>query len=98
MCVAVLLVVGDANAESSEDGPAKECVEVRTEAPYVPFGYNHIVVLKNTCKTAMRCQVKTDVNPQIQIVTLAVGEEKRVTTFVGSPAKTFIPSVSCKEP
>ena len=95
---AALLIDSVADAEGSEDAPAKECVLVHTEAPYVPYGYNHIVVLKNTCDTTMRCEVKTDVNPKIQIVSLAVGEEKRITTFVGSPSRTFTPTVNCKKP
>jgi hypothetical protein len=76
-------------------GKAAGCVDYHGEARYLGFGYNHIVTLKSSCKVAMTCSVKTDVNPEASSVDLAPGEETSVTTWAGSPARVFTPNVSC---
>lgn len=85
-----------AAADDSEKKPTKTCVEVSTEAPYVPYGYNHIVVLQNTCEKPMHCQVSTDVNPKVQEVDVPAKKTVKVLTFQGSPARVFTPDVTCK--
>ena len=71
------------------------CLAVTTEARYVPYGYNHIVYLRNGCSKPATCTVSTDVNPQPQTVQVPVNQTVAVTTFMGSPARTFVPRVSC---
>src|SRR4051794_16203629 len=56
-----------ARAQSAADAGAAPaslpaCVGVATEARYVPYGYNHVVVLKNGCSKPATCNVSTDVN------------------------------------
>jgi hypothetical protein len=102
-CAAVLLcVVGvgaGASADDSERGPAPprgDCVKVSSEARYAAYGFDHIVTLENTCDTAMRCEVTTDVNPTPTTVELAKGETKSVLTYRGSPASEFKAKADCK--
>lgn len=72
------------------------CVQVKTEARYVPYGYNHIVTLKSGCTRPASCTVATDVNPTSQTVDLPPNSSVDVTTFIGSAASTFTAKVSCK--
>ena len=87
-----------ASAEDGERGPApsKECVKVSSEARYSAYAYDHIVTLDNTCDTAMRCEVSSDVNPTPASVDLAKGETKSVLTYRGSPASEFKAQVVCR--
>jgi hypothetical protein len=73
-----------------------ECVSVTTEAAFASVGYDHIVRLKNACKTTVSCSVKTDVNPEPATATLAPGESTSMVTWRGSPAREFKPDVSCE--
>jgi hypothetical protein len=97
---AATLVVGSPRAHAEDAGapptslPA--CMLVTTDARYVPYGYNHVVILKNGCSKAATCSVATDVNPQAQSVEVASGTTAEVLTFSGSPAQTFAAKVSCK--
>jgi hypothetical protein len=80
------------------DDDASDCVVWRTEArPNGSGGFGHLVHLKNNCEHAMRCEVSTDVNPELTLVELPPGSEKTVNTFRGSPARIFSPSVSCEK-
>lgn len=74
-----------------------DCVQVRGEAYYASVGYDHLVHLKNGCKKAASCTVKTNVNPDAASVDLAPAEEKTVVTWRGSPAREFTPDVACVE-
>jgi hypothetical protein len=84
----------DAGASGSSGLPA--CISVATEARYVPYGYNHIVLLKNGCSKAATCSVATDVNPQATSVDVASTASVEVLTFTASPAQTFHARVPCK--
>ena len=88
-----------ARAGEGDDAPnPANCVKVHTEARYVPYGYDHIVELENTCEKAMRCDVTTNVNPTPASVDLASGETKSVLTYRGSPASEITAQVDCKPP
>lgn len=84
----------DAGAPAPATLPA--CVAVKSEARYVPYGYNHVVIVTNGCSKAATCSVATDVNPTAQSVDVASGKTLEVLTFSGSPATAFTPRVSCK--
>lgn len=71
------------------------CVSVKTESRYVPYGYNHIVVVTNGCVKPATCSVATDVNPTAQSVDIASGKAAEVLTFSGSPSSAFTARVSC---
>lgn len=88
----IWLSQGEAHAESSV--PA--CIQVRTESRYVPFGYNHLVILKSGCSRAATCTVSTDVNPERITVGVAPGATVELLTFAGSPAQTFRATVVCR--
>jgi hypothetical protein len=91
---AVVLVIRLASA--ADAGAAlPACVLVKTESRYVPYGYNHIVVITNGCSKAARCSVATDVNPTRQSVEVAPASTVDVTTFQGAAASSFVASVSC---
>ena len=94
-----LSVSPDASAEDKRDGGASglpACIGVTTEARYVPYGYNHVVILRNGCSKAATCSVATDVNPQASTVDVAAGTTVEVLTFTASPAQTFSAHVTCK--
>jgi hypothetical protein len=88
------------NKKAPKDPPQKkeetaaECVKHTIEARYVA-GYDHLVHLKNECSRRASCKVSTDVNPEVQNVTLAPGKSATVLTFRGSPASTFQATVAC---
>ena len=83
-------------AESSEPlESANACIKFWGEVRYGALGYNHLVHVANACSAAAECDVSTDVNPEVQRVTVAGRSEELVTTFLGSPARTFAPHVKC---
>lgn len=88
------LVVALAGDAGSPGLPA--CVHYRPESRYVPYGYNHVVVIENGCSKPVTCAVATDVVPQAQSVDVPAGKTAEVTTFMGSPQQSFVPKVSCQ--
>ncbi len=96
--VAIAAMFGSRVAEAEDAGAAAlpACISVGTESRYVPYGYNHIVLLKNGCSKAATCTVSTDVNPQASSVDVAAASSVEVLTFTGSPARTFRARVTCK--
>jgi hypothetical protein len=74
---------------------AAECVSHTTEARHV-MGYDHLVHIKNACDSEATCKVSTDVNPKVELVTIAVGQTKTVLTFRGSPAREFKVTLECR--
>jgi hypothetical protein len=98
LLIPALLATSSALAEGSENAPkAVSCVAVETEARFKGFGFDHVVTLRNGCKKPARCSVKTDANPRASSVELAVGEERMIVTFAGSPAREFRADVTCRE-
>jgi len=97
--VAIALCASSTVARADADAGASSlpaCISVATEARYVPYGYNHIVLLKNGCSKAATCSVSTDVNPQAMSVDVAARTSVEVLTFTASPAQTFQARVTCK--
>ncbi len=103
--VATLVVAGlagllalavEARVARADDVTAAKCIRVRGEARYRALGYNHIVIVTNTCAAPAECDVSTDVNPQPTHVSVPGGGEVEVTTFLGSPARVFVPKAECK--
>ncbi len=92
MVVAASAAAQDAGAPSAL--PA--CISVSTEARYVPYGYNHVVILRSGCSKAATCTVATDVNPQPVTAEIAPSVSVEVLTFSGSPAQAFRARVTCK--
>ena len=97
---AALLAASETRAEraANDAGAATTlpaCVSVTTEARYVPYGYNHVVIVKNGCLKAATCSVATDVSPQATSVEVSPATTLEVLTFSASPAQTFIARVSC---
>jgi hypothetical protein len=82
-----------ADAGAAASLPA--CVQVTASSRYVPYGYNHIVSVKNGCSKLAVCAVRTDVNPEPIAVEVAPGVTSEVVTFVASPSQTFTPLVTC---
>jgi len=93
--------VPEASAEEKPDAGSSgsvlpACISVATEARYVPYGYNHVVILKSGCSKAATCSVATNVNPQATSVEVASKATVEVLTFTASPAQTFTALVSCR--
>ncbi len=95
VCFAAAASAGESLADSPPDTVAR-CINVRPEARYRGLGYNHVVHVADVCSTPAECDVSTDVNPDVQHVTVPGRDEVEVTTFIGSPARVFAPKVSCK--
>lgn len=101
--VALVAIVASASVGVNEASAAGDagaaalpaCVQVTANARYVPYGYNHIVSVKNGCSKVATCSVRTDVNPQAIPVEVAPGVTSEVVTFVASPSQTFTPQVTC---
>ena len=76
--------------------PARNnCVAARSEARYRNYGYDHVVILQSACQKAASCEVSTNVNPEVQLVSVAPGERLELLTFRGSPARDFAARVHC---
>jgi hypothetical protein len=99
VAIAIASSSREASAEEKRDAGASAlpaCISVATDARYVPYGYNHVVVVKNGCSKAATCSVATDVNPQATTVEVASAASVEVLTFTASPAQTFSARVACK--
>lgn len=94
MLPAAVLVFVLAGADTSA-ATLPACIAVSTEARYVPYGYNHLVYIRNGCSKPATCTVSTDVNPKPQTVEAPANRTVEVVTFMGSPARTFVPRVTC---
>ncbi len=94
----LMVALSSTNAVAQDAGaPAlPACVAVGTDARYVPYGYNHIVILKSGCSKPATCIVATDVNPQPTTNEVPAGTTVEVLTFSASPSQTFQARVTCK--
>lgn len=99
LAVAALAMAGAparaADAGAPAPAPVPACVRVATESRWVPYGYNHVVILENGCSKAASCKVSTDVNPQAQTVEVDIAKTVEITTIMASPASQFVAKVSC---
>ena len=93
---AALLAASSAPAASPSGTLVPACVEVHTESRYVPYGYNHIVILTNGCVQTATCIVTTDVNPTPITATVQAGATTEVLTFMASPHPSFVATVACQ--
>lgn len=92
-------VVGDKKKEKetppeNKKESASVCVKHTLQARFVS-GFDHLVHITNECSRKASCEVSTDVNPKVQLVSILSGETKTVLTFRGSPARTFRAKVDC---
>ena len=83
-------------ADAGAPSPLPACIAVHGEARYIPYGYNHVVVIKNGCTQDAACTISTDVNPQPVNADVKAGATAEVLTFQGSPAQVFTPKVGCR--
>ncbi len=84
------------DSAQADEVQVPECVDVTKSAPYRGYGHNHIVHLRSTCEQAVRCEVSTDVTPEIQRVSVEPGQRQDVLTRTGSPASVFEARVDCE--
>ncbi|MEM7137129.1 MAG: hypothetical protein AAF500_11150 [Myxococcota bacterium] len=94
-----LAVLSSAMPLRADDDPgASNCYSVRGEARYGALGYNHVVIITNTCDVKLECEVWTDVDPKPRIALTvepkATGEK---TTRLNSPARGFKAFGECKK-
>jgi hypothetical protein len=62
-----------------------------------PFGFTHVVTLRNGCDKPITCEVWTDVDPTPrQTVNAAPGETVEVVTRLGSPATAVTAFKECR--
>lgn len=96
---AVGLVALSAHADPPPPAPAQSklpaCIRVATESRWVPYGYNHIVIIEDGCSKAATCSVSTDVNPQAQSAEIASGQTVEVNTYMASASSAFVAKVTC---
>ncbi|HJL16913.1 MAG TPA: hypothetical protein RMH99_14710 [Sandaracinaceae bacterium LLY-WYZ-13_1] len=77
------------------DVDVPDCVTVRADARWNAYGYDHWLRVENGCERAVRCELSTDVNPEVHRVEIAPGEHVERLTYRGSPAREFEPRVRC---
>jgi hypothetical protein len=92
---ALTLLVLAGGVRAARADKSATCVKWRPETVATGFGYNHVVVLDNTCDRAAVCKVSTNVAPDPIQATLASKEHVELTTFRGSPSYTFQARVDC---
>jgi hypothetical protein len=95
LALAFALVASAAVGHEPDAEAADSCIRYWGEVRYGALAYNHIVHIANSCTADAECVVSTDVNPDEQRVTVGGKSEVLVTTFLGSPARTFKPKVAC---
>lgn len=99
LLAAITAALSGSEAAAQDGGAAPvvpACIQISTDARYVPYGYNHVVVLKSGCSKPAACTVSTDVNPQPTYTEVAAGTTVEVLTYTGSPAQTFHARVACR--
>jgi len=82
-------------ADAGAPASLPACIRVATQSRWVPYGYNHVVILENGCSKAATCKVSTDVTPQVQTAEIAPATTVEVTTRMASPASEFVAKVTC---
>lgn len=83
-------------ADAAAPAPAiPACVSVKSDARYVPYGYNHVVTITNGCTREAMCVVSTDVAPERRSVDVPPRQRREVVTFMGSPSSAFTAKVRC---
>jgi hypothetical protein len=91
LCAALVslgVLVGFSVTGRADDRQAPECLQSNKTVIYRAFGYDHIVELRNTCPSAVRCELSTAADPA-QSVALEPGEDKHLLLRRGSPAREF---------
>ena len=83
-------------ADAAPDASTPSCISWRQEVRYRPYGWDHLVYIRNACTKNAICAVTTDVNPQTITVSVVSGTEVEVVTFQGSPSQTFTATVVCE--
>lgn len=78
-------------------GAAKQCTKHHTETPYRNYGYDHIVVISNTCEHVEHCVIEASSVDGKQEVDVPANGERSVTVRIGSPAREFTAKVSCEK-
>ena len=96
LVLAVFALPLSAWAQARVPGERPDCVRVEAIARFGAMAYDHWVHLENGCDRAVRCRVRTDVNPEVSTVDLEPGARRDVATFHGSPASTFVATVDCE--
>lgn len=97
----ILLAAGVALAQTQShaaEGERPACVRARGEARAQAYGWNHVVVIENTCTAAVTCRVSSDVNPSPVTVQVPAGQTRETVTFLDSPASAFVGRASCETP
>ena len=98
LLAAAIGVASSLHAETKAP-PVATCVKSWGEVRARAYGYDHFVHLVSSCKKTAVCAVSSDVSPdEVQTVSLAAGAATEVATFLGSPASTFTPKVTCTLP
>ncbi len=74
------------------------CIEYAAIARGRNLGYDHIVRVRSECAASAACLVATNVDPKPVEARVPPRSEVEVVTRVGSPAREFVPIVSCSLP
>jgi hypothetical protein len=94
--IAIVTLLALAPATQAQPKPMPACVKTSSEVRARAVGYDHLVAIENTCEKPAACTVSTDVAPEPLQVTVEPKKTVELTTFRGSPAREFKPTVSCK--
>jgi hypothetical protein len=90
VALATVALAADAGAPTP-----KACIQSWPEARMQAYGYNHIVHVKDLCDVGADCVITTDVNPEPTKLSVGPKSEAEINTWLGSPARVFVPTVVC---
>ena len=76
-------------AFAQDPAPTDTCYRIDGAAPYLAYGYNHVVTVTNTCDQPLQCQVWTDVDPDKRALSVPPNRSRDVVIRLGSPARSF---------
>jgi hypothetical protein len=88
--LALLLVAAPVRADKM---PA--CVRWSQLTVSTSTGYNHVVAIENGCDKSVSCTVTTDVAPEAVRASVPSKGRVELTTFRGSPSRSFRAAVTC---
>lgn len=91
-----LTAPGASGADDRERGPRKPCVTHRLATPYRGYGYDHEVILENTCDHVELCRIESPSADAPLTVEVAGKANKTLVLRRGSPAREFQAKVTCK--
>lgn len=93
ICVALLVALFSISKNRRVD-----CFDWWTEAkPNQRGGFNHLLHLESDCEHALHCEISTDANTVLGVITIPARSNMVINTFRGAPTEDFTADVRCEK-